>query len=615
MTTDPLAPEDLTAPKHLEVVPIEPPPVEQRIARDARFAAEGEKKDRYSLPSSLDSASPVGYRTRPSITAAQAAQALKLLALRRPTGFAAPRSLRERELFDECSLGVLLSRQSTNYRGLKQVTLGPSDSGAAQQLLAKLVGLEAPALSNASHTHVVLSRTYRTPFTLLLTFVGHKPLTSLATVAKRVWEKRYRGASDLPTIGYLPSIHLGILADGMERAAVIASQGRRRAQVFMAPFCGKAVKGNRELIARLESLVGLSSKDKAQGWQIALVAQVGEAHAADRVSMPPELWRKLGALLVSLRSERIQPGVNAEEKAPAQYLTRQDMHVPEELTTMAGRAAYNAFAHWTACPRERAKQLLLLDRVDVLTPNGKQRLRAMRAMLSEITDRVVEKLPLWADLPTGKALSRNANRGRKAFSLAGQRIYIAGLSEPELREAGIDWEVAIRGLGAAACRSALYVELMGCVDIPEGCDLLAGICLMAGPVNQNDIGKQYYGYPDLLAETFADRAPASLLVWTLKAKTVADPIGNEEQLLNARRKGALVDLRPGPHEVVKVKTKAGYSPLRKDRASGSINHERAFAELGNFVRDREGLEIPGNQGSAWPEAWRNQILWPETSEA
>ena len=82
--------------------------------------------------------------------------------------------------------------------------------------------------------------------------------------------------------------------------------------------------------------------------------------------------------------------------------------------------------------------------------------------------------------------------------------------------------------------------------------IFSHICLMAGPVNQNDIGKTYYGIPDLLAENFGSRDPTSLLVWTLKAKTVADPLGNEEQLMNRARKGALVDLRPGPHEVIQV---------------------------------------------------------------
>ena len=46
---------------------------------------------------------------------------------------------------------------------------------------------------------------------------------------------------DIPTIGYLPHLHVGILADAMN-AAVIASEGRRRALGFMAPFCGRSVK-------------------------------------------------------------------------------------------------------------------------------------------------------------------------------------------------------------------------------------------------------------------------------------------------------------------------------------------------------------------------------------
>ncbi len=152
-------------------------------------------------------------------------------------------------------------------------------------------------------------------------------------------------------------------------------------------------------------------------------------------------------------------------------------------------------------------------------------------------------------------------------------------------------------------------ELMGCVDLPEDCDLLAGTCVMAGPVNQNDIGKSFYGYPDLLAEASEGRDPTSLLVWTLKAKTVADPIGNEEQLLNARRKGALVDLRPGPHEVVTLRREGRLEPMRC--RDGRVNSERAFAEEGNFVTDQEGREIPGNRGSAWPTEWADELLWGE----
>ena len=157
--------------------------------------------------------------------------------------------------------------------------------------------------------------------------------------------------------------------------------------------------------------------------------------------------------------------------------------------------------------RERSKELLLLERIDVLTPHGKQRLRQVRQMLGEVTDEVMDHLPLWADLATGKALSRNAARGKKAFALAGQRIYIGGLDRAELAREGIDWELGLRAFGASAARSALVAELMGCVDLPETCDLLAGMCLMAGPVNQNDIGKSFYGQPDLLAEAFPRPGP------------------------------------------------------------------------------------------------------------
>ena len=214
-------------------------------------------------------------------------------------------------------------------------------------------------------------------------------------------------------------------------------------------------------------------------------------------------------------------------------------------------------------------------------------------------------MPLWADLPTRKAFSRNAERGRKAFALVGQRIYIGGLSRKEIADSGLDWHAAIRAFGAASARGALVAELMGVVDLPDDCDLLAGICLMAGPVNQNDIGKQYYGYPDLLAGTFPDRDPTSLLVWTLKAKTVADPIGNEEQLLNPKRKGALVDLRPGPHEVVEVERGGSRSPMRA--SGGQLNRERAFDDLGNFVTDPDGAPIEGNAGARW--SGRDAPVW------
>ena len=164
----------------------------------------------------------------------------------------------------------------------------------------------------------------------------------------------------------------------------------------------------------------------------------------------------------------------------------------------------------------------------------------------------------------------------------------------------------MRAFGAAAARGALVAELMGVVELPADCDLLAGICLMAGPVNQNDIGKQFYGKADLLARTHAD--PTSLLVWTFKAKTVADPIGNEEQLLNPRQKGALVDLRPGPHEVIGLRLGGRVVPMRKQ--DNRVNTERAFHDQGNFVTDPDGREIAGNRGSPWPAELSGANVWP-----
>ena len=349
-----------------------------------------------------------------------------------------------------------------------------------------------------------------------------------------------------------------------------------------------------------------------------MVTQVGAVEPDEQLKLSggSEAWRKIGGALLALRSERIQPGVNHEPKAPPAYHRRQSMNVSDELTFQAGRAAYNAFSRWLNIERDTAKELLLNDRVDVLTPTGKTRLRKIRRALADATDCLVRDLPLWADLPTGRAFSRNANRGRKAFALAGQRIYLMGLSKPEVARHNLDWDLAVCATGAAAARSALYSELMGCVEIPEGCDMLAGVCLMAGPVNQNDIGKTFYGHPDLLDETLSNRDPTALLVWTLKAKTVADPIGNEEQLLNPKRKGALVDLRCGPHQVAALDLDdASHSKTRRFapmRARGSeLNRERAYADVGNFIIDLDGREIEGNSGERWPHS--AECVWSSES--
>jgi len=591
--------------KRILPVLVPPPPAEQQVCRGAVFAGEDEKRDRYHLPRSLQSASPVGYRTRLSFTREQADQVLGLLSLQRPTAFTPdPAPLTEQELFEACSLGVLSSRQSTNYRGHRQVSLGPDDSARAAELLRQL-DPEAPVLDHAATTHVVLSRPYRTPFTMLLTLVGHQPVLSLLTVPWRIYRKKVHHDDDIPTIGYLQHLHVGILADAMDRAAIIASGGRRRAQVFMRPFCAPTAPPT-EPLRQLESLIGLSASERRQGWRVAIVAQEGEVTEQERPDVAPETLRKLGANLLAFRSERIQPGVNAEDKAPAAYQVRQDMDVPEPLVEQAGRALFNAFSYWTDLPRDTAKELVLLERVDVLTPGGKDRLRSIRAHLGQVTDQVVKRLPLWVDAPTGFAFRKNAARGKKAFALAGQRIYIGGLSRSEVDAAGLDWLHAVRATGAASARSALVAEIMGATEVPDGCDLLAGICLMAGPVNQNDVGKTFFGGQDLLAGAFPERDPTSLLVWTLKAKTVADPIGNEQQLMDPARKGALVDLRPGPHEVVAVRRGGASEPLR---GGERVNAERAFHDQGNFVTDPQGNEIPGNRGEPWPRPQAKRPVW------
>ena len=590
----------------VSLVPVLPPSDELQVRREARWPVDGERPNRYHLPRRLESSSPVGYRVRLPLTVEEAAQVAPLLSLVAPSGFVENADpVTEGELFEEVSLGVLSSRQSTNFRGYRQTTLGPADSARVAVLLDRLQGRDGPVLERATHTHLVLGQPYRTPFTMLLTFVGHKTGTSLGTVPWRAWRKWRHHDVDIPTIGYLQHLHTGILADALERAAVVASGGRRAAQVHMAPFSGPELRGaNRAVIRELEVLCGLTPTDRRRGWGLQVVAQVGQVD--DPFPLDPGLARRLGANLLSLRSERIQPGVNMEDKAPGAYQVRQQMTVPEELATMAGRAAYNAGMRWMGVDREATKSMMVMERVDTLTSGGLGRLRQIRGELSDITDRVVDDLPLWADLPTGRQLSRNAAKGRKAFALAGQRIYIGGLDRSDVAQRGISWERAVRAAGAAASRGALTCELSGLVDLPPTCDLLTGCCLMAGPVNQNDIGKQYYGYPDLLAAAHPGRDPVSLLVWTLKAKTIADPIGNEEQLLNPARKGVLVDLRCGPHEAVQVVDADGrHRPMRQE--GGRVNQERAFGDVGNFVRAPDGRPIPGNEGAPWPG--RDAKLW------
>ena len=70
----------------LKLVQIPPPPLEQRRRRMAAFAPPGQRT-RYSMPSSLNSGSPVGYRMRLPLTPEQAEEAALLLSLSKTHSF------------------------------------------------------------------------------------------------------------------------------------------------------------------------------------------------------------------------------------------------------------------------------------------------------------------------------------------------------------------------------------------------------------------------------------------------------------------------------------------------------------------------------------------------
>ena len=78
--------------------------------------------------------------------------------------------------------------------------------------------------------------------------------------------------------------------------------------------------------------------------------------------------------------------------------------------------------------------------------------------------------------------------------------------------------------------------------------------------------------------------------------------------MSAKRRGGLVDLRCGPHEVVSVMRGRRAHPLR---ASGS--RERAYGDVGNFVTGTEGEEIQGKRGEPWPEEEGTRKLWAPES--
>jgi hypothetical protein len=40
----------------------------------------------------------------------------------------------------------------------------------------------------------------------------------------------------------------------------------------------------------------------------------------------------------------------------------------------------------------------------------------------------------------------------------------------------------------------------------------------------------------------------------------------------------------------------------------TTSEERAFSDVGNFVTDSHGTDIPGNRGTEW--SGRDTVLWP-----
>ena len=88
---------------------------------------------------------------------------------------------------------------------------------------------------------------------------------------------------------------------------MLASRGSRKAQIFVKPFAGGAREDNREALRALEKMAGVTSVDRAGGWRLSIVGQVGVVPEEESVSLTPETARKIGANLLAFRSERVQP--------------------------------------------------------------------------------------------------------------------------------------------------------------------------------------------------------------------------------------------------------------------------------------------------------------------
>ena len=112
----------------VKLVAIAHPPETQVVNRNIQVASDTIKASRHTLPKSLKSSSPVGFRNRISLTEEEAQALSPLFSLRPPVAFEPPEPISEQALFEESTLGILSSRQSTNYKGLKQFTVGPKES-------------------------------------------------------------------------------------------------------------------------------------------------------------------------------------------------------------------------------------------------------------------------------------------------------------------------------------------------------------------------------------------------------------------------------------------------------------------------------------------------------
>jgi signal recognition particle GTPase len=75
-----------------------------------------------------------------------------------------------------------------------------------------------------------------------------------------------------------------------------------------------------------------------------------------------------------------------------------------------------------------------------------------------------------------------------------------------------------------------------------------------------------------------------------------------DELLKIKR--VMQKIHPSaPHEVISLRVGESLQPMR--RLGVRVNQERAFEDVGNFVTDPDGFEIPGNRGTRWPDSLRN----------